>query len=254
MSQPDENAVVVLHHGTTMRAASSIIREGWKPTEVMDTVARVATAHELTLDEVIQDLEKYHRYAPREGRGTTVSFAPNRGDAEHAWAQRAPEAEWETLWAVYRIKHMTLDDPWDWNTDVAGHTWVWDQMRADQLAVVSYTTCYAEMVDLGARGSSFRETPLPPMELLDSPTVSIPEIIYDLPFKPDSDRVTVTPVARHLTWDVFAHKLGVSPDEFRRRAENGEFGVPASEGVFCPRIWTMERPWWTSEHPALAEC
>ena len=44
---------------------------------------------------------------------------------------------------------MTLDDPWFWNTDVAGHAWVWDQMRADQLAVVSYTTSYAEMVDLG---------------------------------------------------------------------------------------------------------
>jgi hypothetical protein len=36
-----------------------------------------------------------------------------------------------------------------WNTDVAGRAWVWDQMRADQLAVVSYTTSEAEMVDLG---------------------------------------------------------------------------------------------------------
>jgi hypothetical protein len=137
MSQPDENAVVVLHRGTTMRAASSIIREGWKPVDVMDNVARVAAAHELSLADVIQNLEKYVRYAQGEGRGTTASFAPNRGDAEHAWAQRAPEAEWDSLWAVYRIEYMTLDDPWYWNTDVAGHAWVWDQMRDDQLAVVS---------------------------------------------------------------------------------------------------------------------
>ena len=115
---------------------------------VMDTVARVAIAHELSPADVTQDLETYYRFVVGERRGRTVSFAPNRGDAEHAWAQRAPEAEWES-WAVYRIKHMTLDDPWLWNTDVAGHAWVWDQMRADQLAVVSYTTSYAEMVDLG---------------------------------------------------------------------------------------------------------
>jgi hypothetical protein len=215
-----------------MRAASSIIREGWKPVDVMDTVARVAAAHELSLADVIQDLEKYVRYAQREGRGTTVSFAPNRGDAEHAWAQRTPEAEWDSLWAVYRIKYMTLDDPWYWNTDVAGHAWVWDQMRADQLAVVSYTTSYAEMVDLGARGSCFSEKPLLPVDLWELES----EIVYDLPFRPDGDRITVTPVARH---------------QFRRRAENGEFGAPASEGVSCPRM--PETPWWTSEHPALAE-
>ncbi len=151
-----------------MRAASSIVREGWKPVNVMDTVARVATAHELCPADVIQDLEMHKRFVFGAGRGRTVSFAPNRGDAEPAWAQSAPEAEWESLWAVYRIKHITLDDRWLWNTDVAGHTWVWDQMRANQLAVVSYTTSYAEMVDLGARASSFGETPLPPPELLDS--------------------------------------------------------------------------------------
>ncbi|OBI14929.1 hypothetical protein A5712_29850 [Mycobacterium sp. E2327] len=217
----------------------------------MNNVARVAAAHELSLAEVIQDLGKYYRYAQQEGRGTTVSFAPNGGDAEHAWAQRAPEVEWESLWAVYRIKYMKLDDPWYWNTDVAGHAWVWDQMRHDQLAVISYTTSYAEMVDLGARGGGFGESQLPPLELLNSPTTHLPEIVYDVPFKPDGDRLTVTPVARHLPWNVFAYKLGLSPDEFERRADNGEFGPPASEGVSCPRIGNMVRPWWTSDHPAL---
>jgi hypothetical protein len=125
----------------------SIVRDGWQPTDVIDTVADVATAHDLDPEDVIEDLEKYYRFTLHAGRGTT-SFAPNRRDAEHAWAQRAPEAKYESLWAVYRIKHMRLDDPWYWNTDVAGHAWVWDQMRADQLAVVSYTTCYAEMVEL----------------------------------------------------------------------------------------------------------
>jgi hypothetical protein len=183
----------------------------------------------------------------------TVSFATNRGDAEHAWAQRAPEAEWDSLWAVYRIKYMTLDDPRCWNMDVAGHAWVWDQMRADQLAVVSYTTSYAEMVDLEARGFSFGETPLPPVELLTTGSVSFPEIVYDVPFRPDPDRIAITPVARHLTWEVFAYKLGLSPEEFVRRASNGDFGIPASDGVSCPRIRMMVKPWWTSEHRALAE-
>ena len=56
-----EHAVLVLHHGTTMQAASSITREGWKPTNVMDIVARVATAHGLCAADVIHDLETHDR-------------------------------------------------------------------------------------------------------------------------------------------------------------------------------------------------
>ena len=37
--------------------------------DVMDTVARVATGHELRLADAIQDLKKYYRFAPREGPG-----------------------------------------------------------------------------------------------------------------------------------------------------------------------------------------
>jgi hypothetical protein len=79
MSQPDENRVVVLHHGTTMRAASSIIREGWTPTNVMDTAARVATAHGLSPADVIRDLETYQMYTIGDGReGPSFRAQPGR--------------------------------------------------------------------------------------------------------------------------------------------------------------------------------
>ena len=248
MSQSDENGVVVLHHGTIMQAASSIIREGWKPMDEMDAVAEVATAHDLSPAGVTQHLQKKSESGFHVGRARTVSFAPSRADAEHGWAQRAPEVEFEALWAVYQMKHPTLDDPLCLVSDIAGQAWVWDQMRTDQPAVVSYKTCYTEMIDLGARVPGFRAKPLPPMELLDL----APEIVYDLPFKLDRNRLTVTPIARHLPWDVFAHKLGLGQEEFERCAANGDFGVPASEGVSCLGIWITVRPWWTAEHPALA--
>ena len=151
---------------------------------------------------------------------------------------------------MYRIKHMSLDDPWEWNCDVAGHAWVWEQMRHEDLAVVTYTTTYAEMVELGAGGANFRRNALPPLKLLNSTSCSYPEIVYDLPFKPEKDRIAVQPVPRHVPWDVFAHLLGLSPDEFIQRAENGEFGLPASDGIACPRM--PSAPWWTSDHPLLS--
>jgi hypothetical protein len=72
------------------------------------------------------------------------------------------------------------------------------------------------------------------MELLASSTVSIPEIVYDVPFSPAAGRVAVTPIARHLPWDVFAHKLRLDPEEFQRRAEGGEFGPAGVEGCGVP--------------------
>jgi hypothetical protein len=250
MPRSIDNEVVVLHHGTTVQAASSIIREGWKLVDPTDTIKRVAAAHEVSPVDIVQDLEKNHRFVPGVGREGTVSFAPNRGDAEHAWAQRAPEVELESLYAVHRIKHTGFDDDLVWLSDLTGHAWVWDQMRADQLAVVSYETCYDEMADLGARVPGPRPVPLPTVELLPL----APEIVYDLPFQPDPNRITVTPVARHLPWDIFAHKLGLSAEEFEQRAQNGDFGVPASTGVRCPGIWVTVRPWWTAEHPDLGRC
>ena len=84
MSDTDENGVFKLHHGTTMSAASAIVRDGWQPMNALDTVERVATSHDLSLTEVADDLRKYVQIRSWRGRGTTVSFAPNQGDAEHA--------------------------------------------------------------------------------------------------------------------------------------------------------------------------
>jgi hypothetical protein len=72
----------------------------------------------------------------------------------------------------------------------------------------------------------------------------LPEIAFDLPFRPDPEQLTVTPIERHLAWDVYAHKLGLTPDEFQRRADSGDFGRPASDDAYCENPFAGV--WWNS--------
>jgi hypothetical protein len=145
---------------------------------------------------------------------------------------------------------MTITDPYSWNTDVAGHAWVWHQMRSDDLAVVSFTTSYSELIELGAFRHGFQRRPLLDHAMLIERWPRLQEISFDVPFRTDQERLKITPVERHLPWDVYAHNLGLQADEFRLRAERGEFGTPASDDVHDEDI-NAERPWWNSTTASL---
>jgi hypothetical protein len=250
---PDFDTPLILHHGTTLRAASAILRTGWQPQSVTAILDRVAAEHGLSKSEIINDLAKFGRYALQDDRGTWASFTPSLAKAEHSWAQRAPEAEWEALWTAYRIAYMDEADSWHWTTNVAGHTWVWDQMRNEALAVVSVTTSYSEIVTLDAFTHGFQRRPLPARKLLLDHWDKLTEIGFDLPFQPELERLTVSPVERHLPWDVYANKLGITPGEFQRRADSGDFGRPASESADYQDHFPAG-PWWNSSTaPFLAD-
>ena len=44
------------------------------------------------------------------------------------WADRAPEATWDALWSVYRVRHAEVG--WGWTTP-QGHLWVLAQRLYD---------------------------------------------------------------------------------------------------------------------------
>lgn len=238
------DAPVILYHGTTLRAANLILDAGWQPLSVTALLDRVAAEHELSASEIVDDLSRHGGYALSEDRGSWASFAPTLAKAEHSWAQRTPEAGWEALWAVYRRKFMSSAEAWYWNTDVAGRAWVWDQMRNEQLAVISFATSHSELAALGAFMHGFQRTPLGSDDLSPEVWKILPEIGFDLPFRPDPDRLTISPVERHLPWDIYAHKLGLAPEEFQRRAEKGDFGPSSSETADCQDNPFLVRPWW----------
>jgi hypothetical protein len=230
-----------LFHGTTLAAAERIVDNGWVRSDVPSVIGRLAEAHGVDIEAVQADLESYHRFVLADGRGRYVSFCTDPLKAEHNWAQRAPEAEWEILWAIWRLENG-VRAPEPWNTLVEGHPWVWEQSRSQPLAVVAVDITRTELGRHGAMEGGFGLRPLRDTNLNEIPDVAIP-----LPFKPAGDRIVIRPVERHVRWDVFALLLGMAPEQFLEAATAGEFGPPASDALgSSPGRYGESPPWWTS--------
>ena len=68
------------------------------------------------------DLRRYDRFMLIEkDRGQVASFTAGYETAGGSWAQRAPEVEWDALWAIWRIKHSGETQMYHWNLDIPGH-------------------------------------------------------------------------------------------------------------------------------------
>lgn len=231
-----------LFHGTTLEAAERILEVGWWPQDVLGVVKRVAAECGASLANILADLEGHGRFVQHADRGTYASFTPDRVKAEHSWAQRAPEAQWEALWAVWRVHHLSSSE--NCNQDLAGHAWVWERCKLERLAVIRYSTSYEELQDLGALSGGFGVRPLVPANVLPRTA----EVAISAPFCPSRDRLTVIEVERHVPFDVFAFLLGITVERFRDLQEAGEFGVPASQG--SRHSYGDVAPWWTTKFVA----
>lgn len=253
MTVIDVNAPLVLHHGTTLHAARRIADVGWQALNVPALVDRLARTHGVDNTAVCEVLTRRGRFVVVSGdRGGNASFAPNAAKVVHSWAQRAPEAEWEVLWAIYHLLHLSSGtEEKGWDSDVAGRTWVWDQMRHEPLAILSYVTTYSEPSAHGARHGSGRRKLGPPERVLPAWNM-LTEISFNLPFRPDPTRLVVTPVLRHLPREIYACKLGLAVEEFDRRAERDDFGEPASHGLNLDQMLFVPTPWWDSATAPLS--
>jgi hypothetical protein len=249
----DVDAPLVLHHGTTLHAARRIVDVGWQALDVPALIDRLAHAYGVDSAAVREVLTQWGRFAVvAGGRGGNASFAPDAAKVAHRWAQRAPEAEWEALWAVYHLLHPSSDaEEKGWDSDLAGRTWVWDQMRHEPLAILSYVTTYSELAEFGAlQGPGRRKLGLP--EHILPAWNELTEISFNLPVRLDPTRLVMTPVPRHLPRDVYACTLGLTIEEFDRRAERGDFGEPASHGLTLDRTLFVQTPWWDSATAPLS--
>ena len=224
-----------LYHGTTLAAAEQIRAEGWQTRDLTAMVGELAAQHEVAISDVIDDLRRYNRFMLIESdRGRVASFSPDLETALGSWAQRAPEVEWDALWAIWRIKHSNETEMYHWNLDVPGHAWVFEQMAHHKTAVVEVTVTVDDLFGLGAQVGGFARGPLTPELLQLLP--GIPEVSIPLPFEPSAE-VVVHQVERRVGWDVFAHWLGLTREEFIEHDEAGKFG-PSGEGAFAMN------PWW----------
>ena len=146
---------VQLFHGTTKSAADRIAREGWQPSDPAHLVDQTTAAHDESREAVWGDLQHRSRFVTHPGRKAWVSFATS-SDRAARWAQRAPEAKWETLWAIWRLRNPEHADNWTTNKD--GGIWVFEQMIDDPLVVITADIPVTELYEGGF--DSWREAPL----------------------------------------------------------------------------------------------
>jgi hypothetical protein len=231
--------MLALFHGTTLASAEQILREGWIVKPPRETVTDVALEYGEDPAIVINELERRDRFAVGERRGEWASFSLDELTTVHSWAQRAPEVRWESLWAIWRLNHPEV--PYEVKgitrggvtKDVdylprPGVTWVFQQMRHEELAVLKLKISYDSLVKLGATTEGFENKTLPTLRELTSraPGVAIPA-----PFRPSRSRVELRRIDRDLPWTVFAELLGLDDEEFQRRDRSGDFGPRLPDSV-----------------------
>jgi hypothetical protein len=125
---------VPVYHGTRMSLAERILCSGFAPLAVTTQIENIAAEYDVSMDDLVEDLKAYNRFAVVDLRPDTIFVT---GDAANAgsWADRAPEATWDALWAVYRIQNPEVG--WDWNMSNEGHLWVLAQRLDDPPAVLA---------------------------------------------------------------------------------------------------------------------
>jgi hypothetical protein len=112
--------------------AERILRDGFAPLPVSTQIEAVAAEYDVPVDDLMQNLKAYNRFAVVDPRPDTIFVTADEVKAG-SWADRAPEATWEALWAFYRICNPEVG--WDWNMSDEGHLWVLAQ-RLDDPPVV----------------------------------------------------------------------------------------------------------------------
>lgn len=228
---------VPIFHGTRISMAERIMRDGFAPPPVSELIEAVGDSHDVTVDALMADLEAYKRFAVVDPRTDTVFTTGNPVKAG-SWADRAPEATWEALWAVYRIRHPEVG--WDWNMSDEGHLWVLAQRLADPPAVLEATA------PLGAirrrNGRPAAEGFLAAVESGDPEAVAqahhmfgrTPEWLVD---PADITAGGYTPVSARVDNDLLLFLSGESEETFREQLRTGrwgEWGASAHPG---------DRPW-----------
>lgn len=127
---------VPVYHGTRVSAAIEIQRDGFRPVAVSDMLQQVTESYGVSVDDLRADLEHNGRFATSKLRTSQACVTGDR-DRAARYASRGPEARWEALWAIFRLRHGI---GFDWNDSGEGHLWVLSQDIEDGPVVVEAIT------------------------------------------------------------------------------------------------------------------
>ena len=234
------NVRMQMFHGTRRSCALEIRKSGFAPRPVMEQLRSVAEDHGLTVEEVIADLEKHGRFAIADPRPDTIYLVGDQNRAA-SWADRAPEATWEALWAVYRIRHPHVEV--DWNQSDEGHLWVLANRLQDPPVVVEIEAPVGKLQTM--HGDTAAEEALNRL----SPGMSLQDAISPLYAEPEwkidpsaAVFVNVTEVPQRVDGPLVRFMSGEDEDTFYRQLDAGFWGEPA--GIHHGIPWHSYRDVW----------
>jgi hypothetical protein len=225
---------VTLWHGTTKSAAERIVDRGFEPISVSAMVGEVAQEHGVAESDLFETLKVANRFAAiQHRRDDAMWFATSRIKAIN-WAQRAPEARWEALWAVWWLTHGGYHhDPSPWlNVDASG--WHARQFFADPPVVVEVN------VPIG-KVKNHLQTPLLSPELLDEIKLEVPELCVAHPVSLEWV-VGYEVLPREVEFTAAAGILGLEIAELTRRVNAGVVTPPRQprEAYGCDWYWHLD--------------
>ena len=250
----EPTARVPVFHGTRRSLAERIIQEGFGHLSVTEQLQQVASQYSIALGVLKEHLAANGRFVSTDDRAGTVSFAPLRLKAG-SWANRAPEATWEALWSVYRIRHPELGHYWNQSNE--GHLWVTAQQLDDPPVVITVLARLGELYP-GSQDLTFPATATSAwdmlLEMVESGATS--EEILDLceshpEWRARTDaHLEVTDVEEvpvRVDGALACFMSGQSPETFGSQVKDGSWGPEPTEhpmGKVLGGVWfTFDQIW-----------
>ena len=209
------NETITLFHGTSSSRGGRIATGGFQPPDLQAEIVAVAERFGVDADELRDDLKRHNRYTQLRGDDQLIYATTDRNHAE-SYASRAPEVEWECLWAVFRVRHPETGA--EWNQNDVGNFWVTSTLAKDPPVVLELSVALSALAGVN-RPELLKQISYPKRERDSGREVRIP-----------SD-ARVEHVARHeadrlVDGSLLRHMAGLTPDEIAAEVKRGLWGTP----------------------------
>lgn len=225
---------VAIWHGTTNTAAQLICEHGSRRVAALDIVRNTAAEFGEDPDSVIDILAQWGRFVViQEDRNESLWFASTR-EAAIRWAQRAPEARWEALWAIWCIRENRTDwwAPW---ADPAAAGWHATQLKSEQPAILQ--ACVPiDRLQNSLQGNLTLQERDPFVESIEEG--SAPQVSVSHPVPPEWITKWES-IERRISTTAAAGLLGMRLEELEKKIRGGDLPVPNESDHLA------EEPYWT---------
>ena len=126
---------IKLFHGTSRSRAEEILIDGFRVLDFEQEISSCSSKYSISSEVLSKKLYELGRIAASRRDDKATCFSTN---FEHAssYASRAPEIQWDCLWAIFSLHHPEIEID-ELNQSDAGHFWILTQMEHDPPVVLT---------------------------------------------------------------------------------------------------------------------